>query len=74
MVKHLHTLALRALQANQQMAAHLTRVQSGFLQAKNIEQAQDMLNSMQEMLRDMQTALQAPPSTQHHNRTYLPLK
>lgn len=74
MVKHIHTLALRALQANQQMAAHLTRVQSGFLQAKNIEQAQDMLKSMQEMLRDMQVALHAPPSTQTRNDTYVPLK
>jgi hypothetical protein len=74
MVKHLHTLALRALQANQQMAAHLTRVQSGFLQAKNIDQAQEMLNSMQEMLRDMQTALQAPPGTQPRDQPYVPLK
>jgi hypothetical protein len=74
MVKHLHTLALRALQANQQMAAHLTRVQSGFLQAKNIEQAQDTLKSMQEMLCDMQDALKAPYSTPHRNQPYVPLK
>jgi uncharacterized protein (DUF3084 family) len=74
MVKHIHTLALRALQANQQMAAHLTRVQSGFLQAKNIEQAQDMLQSMQEMLRDMQVALHAPPGTQSRTQPYAPLK
>lgn len=72
MVKHMHTLALRALQVNQQMAAHLTRVQSGFLQAKNIEQAQETLESMQEMLRDMQTALHAPPSPP--SSPYVPLK
>ena len=73
MVKHIYTLALRAMQANQQMAAHLTRVQSGFLPAKNIEQAQEMLNTMQEMLRDMQTALHAPPPSPT-DRNYVPLK
>jgi hypothetical protein len=75
MVKHIHTLALRAMQANQQMSAHLIRVQSGFLPAKNIEQAQEMLKSMQEMLCDMQTALNAPPDTsQRRQSNYVPLK
>jgi hypothetical protein len=76
MVKHrVHTLALRAMQANRQLATHLTRVQTGFLPGKNIEEAQHMLQTMQEMLRDMQDALQAPPpqSTQQPS-TYVPLK
>jgi type II secretory pathway pseudopilin PulG len=75
MVKNFHTLALRAMQTNQQMTAHLIRVQSGFLRAQNIEQAQETLNTLQEMLRDMQTALQAPPDTsQHRQSNYVPLK
>ena len=74
MVKHIHTLALRAMQANKQVSAHLTRVQSGFLPAKNIEQAEEMLQSMQEMLRDMRAALQAPHSTHDRNQPYVPLK
>lgn len=75
MVKHIHTLALRAMQANQQMTAHLIRVQSGFLPAKNIEQAQEMLKHMQEMLADMQTALNAPPPDQTQSQSnYVPLK
>jgi hypothetical protein len=71
MVKHMHTLVLRALQANQQMVAHLTRVQSGFLQDKNITQAQETLDSLHEMLRDMQAALHAPPSLPSK---YVPMK
>lgn len=75
MVKHLHTLALRALQTNQQMSAHLLRVHSGFLPAKNIEQAQEIVKTMNEMLAEMQTALNSPPDTSH-TRTpyYVPLK
>lgn len=74
MVKHIHTLALRAMQANQQVSAHLIRVHSGFLAAKNIEQAEETLNTLQEMLRDMRTALHAPPSTHDRNQPYVPLK
>ena len=75
MVKNFHTLALRAMQTNQQMTAHLIRVQSGFLRAQNIEQAQETLTNLQEMLRDMQTALNAPPNTpQPRQSNYVPLK
>lgn len=75
MVKNFHTLALRAMQTNQQMTAHLIRVQSGFLRAQNIEQAQETLDTLQEMLRDMQTALNAPVDTSYHRQSnYVPLK
>ena len=75
MVKNFHTLALRAMQTNQQIAAHLIRVQSGFLRAQNIEQAQETLDTLQEMLRDMQSALNAPPNnSQHRQSNYVPLK
>jgi hypothetical protein len=74
MVKaNVYTLASRALRVNQEMAAHLTRIQSGFLASKNIEQAQQVTQSLHEMLREMQTALKAhahdPPP-----RNYVPLK
>jgi hypothetical protein len=54
MVKPLHTLALRALTVNQQMTAHLIRIQNGFVPGKQIEEAhltQSVL--LQEMLCDM---------------------
>lgn len=73
MVKPLSTLALRALSVNQQMAAQLTRIQSGFLPAKQIEEAHLTIRSLQEMLCEMQKALQAspgPPSA----KNYVPLK
>jgi uncharacterized protein HemY len=59
------------MQANQQMVAHLTRVQSGFLQDKNIAQAQETLDSLHEILRDMRTVLHAP---QPPPSKYVPMK
>ena len=73
MGKPLYTLALRALTVNQQMAAQLTRIQSGFLPAKQLEDAQLTIRSLQEMLCEMQKALHAspgPPSA----KNYVPLK
>lgn len=63
MVKHIHTLAFRAMQANQQMIAHLTRVQYGFLQDKHVAQAHETLQTIQVLLHEMQTALHAPPDS-----------
>lgn len=68
--KHIHTLALRALRVNQEVTAHLTRVQHGFLPDKNIVQAQEIVTQLQEMLNNMQTALKAP----HGPPTSIPLK
>ncbi len=72
MVKSFHTLALQAIQINRQLSAHLIRVQSGFLRTQNIEQAQETLKSLQDMLHDMQSSLETPPSKQPSN--YVPLK
>lgn len=73
MVKPLYSLALRALTVNQQMAAQLTRIQSGFLPGKQLEEAQATAKLMQEMLCDMQKALNAPsPPTPAKN--FVPLK
>jgi hypothetical protein len=62
MAKHIHTLALRAMQTNQSVASHLTRIQHGFMPEKNIDQAQQVLHQMQEMLDEMRKALIAPLS------------
>ena len=72
--RHVYTLALRALQVNQQITTHLTRIQHGFLPGKNIEQAQETIQSMQEMLREMQEALQAQDKTYSPPPGYIPLK
>ena len=73
MVKPLYTLALRALTVNQQMTAHLTRIQSGFLPGKQIEEAHLAIRSLQEMLCDMQKALEAPKDP-YPAKNYVPLK
>ena len=71
MVKPLYTLALRALTVNQQMSVHLLRIQNGFLPGKQIEEAHQTIRSLQEMLCDMQKALEAPQSSA---KNYVPLK
>ena len=71
MVKHIHTLALRAMQTNQSVAASLTRIQHGFMPEKNIDQAQQVLQQLQEMLAEMRKSLVAPPS---HSSNAVPLK
>lgn len=75
MVKPLHTLALRALTVNQQMTAHLIRIQNGFVPGKQIEEAHLAIRSLQEMLCDMQKALEAPnQKTYTPAKNYVPLK
>ena len=73
MVKPLHTLALRALTVNQQMTAHLIRIQNGFVPGKQIEEAHLAIRSLQEMLCDMQKALEAHKQP-YPAKNYVPLK
>lgn len=63
MVKPLYTLALRALSTNKEVIAHLTRIQHGFMPDSQIEQAQLVVAQLQDMLREMQDAIKAPPSS-----------
>ena len=70
MVKPLYTLALRALRVNQEVGAHLTRIQHGFLPEKSIQQTQQTIVHLQEMLAEMQEALKASPSS----KPFIPLK
>lgn len=74
MVKPLYSLALRALTVNQQLAAQLTRIQSGFLPGKQLEEAHATAKLMQEMLCEMQKALEAPPSSFRPAKNFVPLK
>ena len=69
---HFHTLALRAVQTNRSVLAHLTRIQSGFLPETNITQAQESLAQLQTMLHEMKTALHSPPPK--HDNDFVPLK
>ena len=74
MVKPLYTLALRALTVNQQMTAQLIRIQNGFLPGKQIEEVHRTIQSLQEMLCDMQKTLDAPVQDHTRAKHYVPLK
>jgi hypothetical protein len=69
---HFHTLALRAVQTNRSVLAHLTRIQSGFLPEVNIQQAEESLAQLQSMLHEMKSALHSPPPKEHSS--FVPLK
>lgn len=72
MVRHIYTLALKALRTNQEVTTHLTRIQHGFLPDKNIEQAKEVIQELQQMLMEMQQVLQEPRKSDHNH--IVPLK
>lgn len=72
MVKHLSTLALRAMQTNQSVLSHLTRIQHGFLPEKNIQEAEHVVAQLQELLRDMKSAMSHPKES--NSDKIIPLK
>jgi len=74
MVKPLYSLALRALTVNQQVTAQLIRIQSGFIPGKQIQEAQLSIQTLQEMLCDMQKALDAPDQAFRPAKNFVPLK
>jgi ethanolamine utilization microcompartment shell protein EutS len=74
MVKPLYTLALRALTVNQQMTAHLIRIQNGFVPGKQIQEAHLSIQTLQEMLCEMQKALDAPNEAFKPAKNFVPLK
>ena len=74
MVKPLSSLALRALTVNQQVTAQLIRIQSGFIPGKQIQEAQLSIRTLQEMLCDMQKALEAPNQVFTPAKNFVPLK
>jgi hypothetical protein len=76
MVKPLHTLALRALTVNQQMTAHLIRIQNGFVPGKQIEEAH-LTQSVpcKRCSAICQKALEAPNEKVYNPaKNYVPLK
>jgi hypothetical protein len=74
MVKPLYSLALRALTVNQQMTAQLIRIQSGFIPGKQLQEAQLSIQTLQEMLCEMQKALDAPNEPFKPAKNFVPLK
>ena len=74
MAPALSTLALRALAVNQQVAVHLLRIQHGFLPGKQLDHAHATLTSLQEMLCEMQKALDAPNEAFKPAKNFVPLK
>jgi len=61
MVKHLATIAMRAMSIHRGMVPNLTRIQYGFMTDQNREHIEKTLDELQDMLRDMREALQHPP-------------
>jgi hypothetical protein len=74
MVKPLYSLALRALTVNQQVTAQLIRIQSGFIPGKQIQEAHLSIQTLQEMLCEMQKALDAPNEAFKPAKNFVPLK
>jgi hypothetical protein len=70
---HVHTLVTKALHSTQHMVPCLLRVQSGFLAEPNIRNAQALADTLQATLRDLQMALENPPSD-NRNPPIVPLK
>jgi len=73
MAKPFASLALKAVEMNKTVLPNLIRIQSGFMAEKNIDQAETLVNQLQEMLREMRMTLKAPISYQQSD-DYVPLK
>jgi hypothetical protein len=56
------------------MTAQLIRIQSGFIPGKQLQEAQLSIQTLQEMLCDMQKALDAPPESFKPAKNFVPLK
>lgn len=67
-----HILVAKALQSTQQLTPHLIRVQSGFLPDANLRNAQALADTLQDVLRELQSTLRNPPLD--HNPPIVPLK
>ena len=61
MVKPLTLLASRAVEVNRTVVVHLTRLQYGFLPERNLAQTQEILNTLQDLVRQMEHCLTHPP-------------
>lgn len=61
MVKPLTNLAIRALEVNRVAVVHLTRLQHGFLPERNLAQTREILETLQDLVRQMDICLTHPP-------------
>jgi hypothetical protein len=61
MVKPMMLLASRAVEVNRSVVVHLTRLQYGFLPERNLAQTQEILNTLQDLVRQMEYCLAHPP-------------
>ena len=64
MVKPLMNLAIRALEVNRSVVPTLTRLQHGFLPEQSLAQTQEMVNTLQDLVRQMERCLTHPPPPQ----------
>lgn len=67
MVKHLHTLAHRALEANNRVFHNIIRIQYNLSPLRDLTEAQHMLDQMKKTLTDIQTELTRDSALTHTN-------
>ena len=60
MVKPLTLLASRAVEVNRSVVVHLTRLQYGFLPERSLAQTQEILDQLQDLVRQMNQSLHSP--------------
>ena len=61
MVKHLHTLASHALNLNGCLCRHLVRLQFQLEPQRDVQEAQKLLDQLQQMFQSMQAELKTNP-------------
>jgi hypothetical protein len=66
------TLAMRMMRSSQVMQVHLTRIQSGFMPERNINEAEQLLQEMQTAIQEIRTAISSTDTKQASN--CVPLK
>jgi hypothetical protein len=66
------TLAMRMMRSSQVMQVHLTRIQSGFMPERNLNEAEQLLQEMQAAVQAMRNAISTPDTKPPPN--YVPLK
>jgi hypothetical protein len=71
MVKHIHTLAHRALEANNHLLNHIVRIQYNLAPIQNIQTAQLLLDQLKMTLHDIQHELTHDTSIQTQTRSQL---
>ena len=66
------TLAMRMMRTSQVMQVHLTRIQSGFMPERNLQEAEQLLQEMQTAIQEIRGAISKPDTKSPPN--YVPLK